>query len=147
LPVILPYQLRLGSKIKIEAEGEFSTTVTPTLVLGFYIGTVAGVITLPLAESSAITTTSGAAAFPWRLEYRGIITALGTAGSIVGCGNLELGTSLTAISSVPIPITQALRTVAWDTTIARAIGVCATWNTNSVSNNVRTYNHSVLLLN
>lgn len=147
LPVILPYQLRLGSKIEIEAEGEFSTTVTPTLVLGFYIGTVAGAITTPLAESSAITTATGAASFPWRMEYRGIVTAIGTAGTIVGCGNLELGTSLIASSTTPMPITLALRTVTWDTTIARAIGVCATWGTNSVSNNVRTYNHSVLLFN
>lgn len=147
LPVIQGYQLRLGSKIKIEAEGEFSTTGTPTLVLGLYIGTAAGAITTVLAESSAITTASGAASFTWRLEYRGIITGLGVTGACVGCGNLELGTALTTISSVPIPITLALRTIVWDTTIARAIGVCATWGTSSASNTVRTYNHSVLLLN
>jgi len=147
LPFVQAGKLRLGAKIKIEAEGEFSTTGTPTLVLGLYIGTVAGAITTVLAESSAITTGSGAAAWPWRLEYRGIITAMGVSGQIVGMGNLELGTSLTAISSVPIPITAALRTVTWDTTIARAVGVCATWGTSSASNTVRTLNHSVLILN
>ncbi len=147
LPVILPYQLRLGSKIKVEVEGEFSTTGTPTLTLGIYIGTIAAAITTVIAESSAITTASGAAAFPWRLEWRGIVTALGTSGSVVGTGDLELGTSLTAYTTTPIPITQALRTFTWDTTIARAIGVCATWGTSSASNTVRVNNHSVLLLN
>ena len=41
----------------------------------------------------------------------------------------------------------ALRTVAIDTTIARAIGVCATFGTSSGSNTVKVYNHSTLLLN
>lgn len=147
LPVIQGYQLRLGSKIKIEAEGEFSTTGTPTLALGFYIGTAAGAITTVLAESGAITTGSGAANWPWRLEYRGIITGLGVTGACVGMGDLELGTSLTAFSDVPIPTTLALRTIVWDTTIARAIGVCATYGTSNAANTVKTYNHSVSLLN
>jgi hypothetical protein len=147
LPVIQGYILRLGAKIKIEAEGEFSTTGTPTLALGFYIGTAAGAITTVIAESGAITTGSGAASWPWRLEYRGIITALGVTGQCVGSGNLELGTSLTALSDFAIPATLALRTIVWDTTIARAIGVCATYSVSSISNAVKTYNHSVLILN
>jgi len=147
LPIMRGQTLRLGSKIKIEAEGEFSTTGTPTLVLGLYIGTVAAAITTVIAESAAITTGSGAAAWPWRLEWRGIVTALGTAGTVVGMGSLELGTSLTAATTTPIPITAALRTFTWDTTINRAMGVCATFGTSNAANTVRTLNHSVLLLN
>src|SRR5262245_6405268 len=151
LPILPANACDVGTMIKIEAEGEFSTTGTPTLVLGFYCGAPGasggGTITSVLAESSAITTGTGAASWPWRLEYRGKIVTLGTAGSIVGCGNLELGTSLTAISSSPIPITLALRTVAVDTTAARAIGVCATYGTSSASNAVKTYSITALLLN
>lgn len=148
LPVIPAGKLRLGSKLKIEAEGEFSTTGTPTLVLGFYIGTRAAAITVALAESSAITTGSGAAAWPWRMEYRCVVTGtLGTAATLRGNGDLELGTSLTALNTVPIPISQALRSVSIDTTIERAIGVCATWSASSASNTVTTLNHSVMILN
>jgi len=148
LPVVQAYTLRLGTKIKIEAEGRFSTTGTPTLALGFYIGTAAGAITTVIAESSAVTTGSGAAAWSWRLEYRGLfVGTLGTGCQLVGNGTLELGTSLTAHASTPIPITDALRTIVWDTTIPRAIGVCATWSASSASNTVQTLNHSVLLLN
>jgi len=66
---------------------------------------------------------------------------------VVGCGNLELGTSLTALSATAIPVTLALRTITWDTTIARSVGICATWSASSASNNIRTYQHSVLVLN
>jgi hypothetical protein len=147
LPIIYPGQLRIGSKIKVEAEGEFSTTGTPTLSIGTYIGTIAGVITTVIAEYTAAATGSAAASWPWRLEWRGIVTAVGTAGSVTGCGAVELGSSLVAATTLPIPSTLALRTIAWDTTIARAIGVCATWGTSSASNSIKTYNSSVLLLN
>lgn len=147
LPVINGYQLRLGSKIFIEADGEFSTTGTPNLTLGFYIGTAAAAITTAIAESSVITTGSAAAAWPWHMEWRGIVTAVGTSGSVTGNGYLDLGTSLTAMSRTPIPITLALRTFTWDTTIARAVGVCATWSASSASNSIKTYNHTVTLPN
>jgi len=147
LPTIPGQKLRKGSKIICESRGEFSTTGTPTLVLGYYIGTVAGAITIALAESSVITTGSGAAAWPWSLSWMGIVVGTGTSGSIVGEGYLDLGTSLTATSRTQIPITAALRTVAIDTTIARAIGVCATWSASSASNTVRTNVHHVGILN
>jgi len=147
LPVVNANAARPGLKVKIEAEGEFSTTGTPTLSIGCYIGTVAGVITTVLAEYTAAATGTTAASWPWRLEYRGIFTAVGTTGTMVGMGEVELGTSLTAVSAIQIPSTLALRTITWDTTIARAIGVCATWGTSSVSNQIKTYNLSVLLLN
>jgi hypothetical protein len=148
LPVINGYRLRLGSKIWIQSHGEFSTTGTPTLALGYYIGTAAGAITTDLALSSVITTASGAAAFPFSMEWFGTVTGtLGTAATIVGGGRLDLGTSLIAITSVPIPITQALRTVTWDTTLARAVGVSATWGTSSASNIVKVNSHAVMILN
>jgi hypothetical protein len=75
------------------------------------------------------------------------VTAVGTAGTVVGGGELKLGTSLTAWTSTPIPITQALRTVTWDTTIARAIGVSATWGTSSASNTVKTNGLQVVIAN
>lgn len=147
LPVVAAYQPRLGTKLWIKANGEFSTTGTPTLALGFYIGTAAAAITTDIALSSVITTGSGAAAWPWDLEWSGTFTAIGTSGTIVGCGALQLGTALTTISTTPIPITQALRTVTWDTTIARAVGVSATWGTSSASNTVKTNSLAVVLLN
>lgn len=147
LPTVLPGQLQIGSRIVIQSNGEFSTTGTPTLSLGTYIGTQAAVITTVIAEYTAAATGSGAASWPWWMEWMGIVTAVGTAGSVTGSGFVVLGSSLVATTTLPIPSTLALRTITWDTTIARAVGVCATFGTSNAANNVRTYNHSVTLIN
>jgi len=151
-PIIPANVLRPGTRLKIEAEGEYGTTGTPTLVIGCALGIpgATGSLGTPvvLAETRAITTPSAAASFSWRLEYRGIITSTGTAATIVGEGQVDFSTSLTVNTSEPIPTTLALRTVTTiDTTIMRGIGVVATWGTSSVSNNIRVYQLTALLMN
>lgn len=135
--------LEPGTEIEMYAEGQFSNTATPTLLLGFYYGGVAGTA---LAASSAITTATGVTAVPWQIRYRGTVRAIGTAGSIQGQGMLYLGTSLTAVTVRPIPETLALRTVAIDTSIEKAITVGAQWGTSSASNTLTCTNITVQLI-
>lgn len=153
IPRIPAGKLRPGSCIEITADGEYSTTGTPNLTWGFYLGSHDGLttstptVTTDIALSSVITTPSGAAAFPWRMNWRGRVTKTGSSGSMVGSGTLEQGTSLTAQSNFPIPITQALRTVAINTAQDNFIGVSATWSASSASNSITTYYLNVLILN
>jgi hypothetical protein len=148
VPVIPPGKLRAASKLEVEARGNFSTTVTPTLSLGFWIGTRALAMTIDLAISSAITTASGAASFPWIMRWSGLCTAAGATGSLLGQGELLLGTALATFAQpVPIPITAALRTVAVDTTIERAVGVSAAYSASSVSNAVQVDDLRVMIWN
>lgn len=136
--------LEIGSEIEVEAAGQFSNTGTPTLLLGVYYGGVAGVA---LAASSAVTTTTGAAAWPWQLRYRGVVRSMGSTGTINGQGRLYLGTALTAFTVRPIPETLAARTVTIDTTTAKAITVGAQWGTSSASNTLTVNDISVKLVN
>lgn len=147
IPVLAGGRLTRGRKLYMSARGEYSTTGTPTLAWGFWFGNRALTITGDIALSSVITTPSGAAAFPWIMEWQGVCTAEGTAGTLIGQGHLIQGTSLTATSTFPIPITQALRTVTIDTTIERAFGVSATWGTSSGSNSITVNDLRVMLLN
>src|SRR5438128_1116808 len=94
------YTLTIGTKVRARAAGFFSNTGTPTLLLGFYYGGVAG---LALAASSAITTTTGAASWPFIMEYSGTVRTIGATGTIIGSGKLYLGTALTAFTIRPIP--------------------------------------------
>lgn len=148
-PQIVPAAVTMlepGMEIEINAYGEFSTTATPTLLLGLYWGGVAGVA---LAASTAITTGTGAAAWPWQLYYRGRIRSVGAAGSIKGEGTLSLGTSLTGFAVSAIPTTQAARTVTIDTTGtgAKALTVGAQWGTSAAANTITCYDLSVDIAN
>lgn len=125
------YTLEEGVEIEVIAWGQFSTTGTPTLLLGVYYGGVAGVA---LAATAATTTGTTAAAWPWVLRYNGRVRATGTSGQIVGQGNLHLGTSLTAFADVALPATAAARTVTVDTTIVKTVTIGAQWGTSSASN-------------
>jgi hypothetical protein len=137
IPVIPAGKLRIGTKIYLKAWGEYSTTGTPTMRLGFWLGTRALAITIDIAVTALVATVSAAANFPWWLDWDGTVTAVGTAGSIIGQGQAQLGATISTFSAeTPIPITQALRTVAIDTTIERAVGVSAEFGTSSVSNQV-----------
>ena len=148
VPVLPAGKLRAGSKLHLRAAGNFSTTGTPTLSLGFWLGTRALAMTLDIAISSAITTGSAAAAWPWIMEWDGICTKADVSGTLLGQGKLYLGTALTTFAApVPIPITQALRTIAIDTTIERAIGVSAAFSASSASNQVQVDDCRAILLN
>jgi hypothetical protein len=120
-----------GMKLRLKTCCKFSNTATPTLLLGFYLGGVAGTA---LAATSAITTTTGAT--NWRadmvLDLR--VETIGSSGTVMPMnGYLDLGTSLTAFTHRPIPET-ALATVTWDTTASKALTVGAQWGTSSASN-------------
>lgn len=143
--IVLPANLlEPGMELEIRGMGQFSNTGTPTLLIGIYYGGVAGVA---LAASSAITTTTGATAWPWMLEYRGVVRAIGSSGSINGQGVLRLGTALTAFTVRPVPEVAASRTVTIDTTTSKAVTIGAQWGTSSASNTVTCDDISVKLVN
>lgn len=141
--IILPANLLdVGQVLRLTAFGTFSNTGTPTLILGFYYGGVAGVA---LAATGAVTTTTGATNWPWRLEYEGRVRSTGTGGTVMGSGWLNLATSLTAYTQIPVPAT-ALATVTTDTTTAKSLTVGATWGTSSASNTLTCHHFSAELI-
>jgi len=154
IPRIPAGRLELGTIIKIEAEGEYScatgVVATPGLHTSLsYDGAVGSVpaIDHDIALASAITTGTNPAAWPWRMEWRGKVTKLGTAGSMKGNGTLEFGTSLIAYlaANQVLPITAALRTVAINTFVDNNIGVSWTWGASAAGNTVTTYQITCVL--
>lgn len=123
--------LEIGSTLRISAQGNWSSTGTPTFQYGFYFG---GILGVALCQGPAATTASGAASNPWSMEYWGRVRATGTAGSIVGSGFQENPTSLIATTRIPVPVTAAARTVAIDTSAAKTITVGVICSASSGSN-------------
>jgi len=141
--IILPANLLdVGQILRLKAFGVLSTTGTPTIILGFYYGAVAGTA---LAASAAITTGSGVANVPWEIEYEGRVRSTGSTGTIMGRGTMQLGTSVSAITFNPIPAT-ALATVTIDTTTAKQVTVGATWSAASSSNTLTCHHFGVELI-
>jgi hypothetical protein len=124
--------LQAGSALRLTAFGTFSNTATPTLLVGFYYGGVAGVA---LAATNAYTTTTAASTWTWRAEVVTTIRSTGTSGTAISSGVYQNPTSLTAFAQIPMPAT-ALSTVTIDTTAAKAITVGAQWGTSSASNTI-----------
>src|SRR5215471_12110267 len=129
-----------GTAFKLTAFGIFSTTATPTLLLGFYYGGVAGTA---LVTSGAITTGSGVTNVPWHMEAYLTVRSVGATGTIKIHGWVDLGTSVSAVSHLPMPSTANTGTVTIDTTAAKLITVGAQWGTSSASNTV-TCHHSYI---
>jgi len=119
-------------RLRVIAYGIFSTTGTPTLLIGGYYGGVAGTA---LATTGAVTTGSGAANWPWRLQLEIYVRTLGSSGTVWCNGIVFLGTALTTISSLWIPNSQT-QPITVDTTAAKALTVGAQWGTNSASNTI-----------
>lgn len=132
-PLLCPGgKLNIGTYLEIDAFGTYATSgTTPTLILGFYYGAVAGIA---LAASAAVTVSNTVTVnWPWRLHYEGTVYATGTSGSIEGAGWLDIGTSLTALTHAPIAVV-AQAPVTIDTTVQKAITCGATWGTSAAAN-------------
>ena len=114
-PPILPPIQFAGVRLRVTAHIEkTSTSATPTVVFGFYLGAIGGAIAsatvLGVTPANALTTTD--AAWPVKLTWEGTFRNLGTAVTMHGCGEQLYGSSLTAWTSTPFPVTAAARTTA-----------------------------------
>jgi len=103
-PVIPGGVIEAGMRLRLKAFGELtSTSATPTVVLGFYIGAVGGAIgsAAVICASATLAISASATAWPFQMEYEGEFRNLGgSAGSIHGQGTTN-----------PMPTTAAARTV------------------------------------
>ena len=158
--ILLPGQLNQGTRVRITAHGSYAATTTAsTLTFGFYmnqLGTAIGTTEAILGVSGAQTAVA-VTGIPWIMQYWGRMTSLtaplvgATNAQIVGRGTLTIGTSLTAVSVLPIPQTLAAVTVAQTATglltnTAQLVSVGVTIATNTGLTNVITDELTVELL-
>lgn len=120
-----------GSVMRFTAFGVLSTTATPTILLGIYYGGVAGTA---LVTTGAITTGSGVTNVPWRIQCETFVRTAGTSATMMTQGYFDLGTSVSAVSHLPMPNTALATVGSLDTTAAKALTVGAQWSANSASN-------------
>ena len=132
--------LQVGSVLRFEAFGVFSTTGTPNLTLGIYYGAVAGTA---LATTGAVATSSGVTNVPWKLNLTTHVRTVGSSGTAMSHGSSYWGSSVSALNAeIPLPA-SALATVTIDTTAAKVLSVGATWGTASASNTLTLHGFTI----
>jgi hypothetical protein len=119
--------LNPGTRIRLHAAGEYTATTTASsLIWGFYLSQVGTAISATVSATLAATASTAAVvatAWPFILDYSGVVQALSvaqnaTTAKVVGQGWSLLPASLTTFTGpVPMPITAALRTVAQTATV------------------------------
>ena len=129
-PTIIPQNyLKPGTCIRTEAFGTFSTTGTPTFVVGPYFAAI------PLGVNVAQVTASGAVTLDWHLRVNTIVRSAVVPSAVVTItqGEVWYGTTLTAVTQIPVP-GVALATVTVDNSAAQELSVQWTWSASSASN-------------
>ncbi len=131
--VVIPANyLYVGQRLRLTGYGIYSTTGTPTLILGVYYGGGAGTL---LAATAANATASGAASYPWKITLDIYIRSAGSSGTVWCSGQADVGSSLTAYTSYALPSSQT-QPITVSTVVANALTVGATWGTASASNTI-----------
>jgi hypothetical protein len=155
-PVLPPLQMP-GAAIRLTANGEItSTSATPTVVLGFYIGAVGGAIGSAgvVCASAALAISASATAWPFMMKYEGTLRSLSTSsggngvlhgeGYVCWWGNVGLTGSGTMN---PMPITAAARTVSTINTYQNNqvdVGVTLSVTTGSPSVSITDFNVEIM---
>ncbi len=118
-----------GQLIKIRFQGiATATNSTDTLAIKLYLGGIGGITLLSLAATDVANNDvfSG--------EFELIVRSSGASGTIVGCGTFK---SIPAAEGTATYKDDILASTAIDTTVAKDIGVSATWSVASASNSAR----------
>jgi hypothetical protein len=149
LPSTAGNELRLGSKVELEAYGEYSCATGVTSVHRVHLRRDRGRLRAGVAigQSGAITTGTTPTAWPWHIKYVGLVTAIGTSGVLYGQGVLDLGTSLTAFAASAAPVTAAARSATIDTTVSKLWGVGAAWGASAAGNTITVDSFTAKIVN
>lgn len=114
----------VGDVFVLTARGVLSTTGTPTLNVGVYVGGVA-----TSGVTGTMTQGSGVTNEPFEVRAVGTVRATGSSGSIIWAITFQLdgGTDI-------LKMVNATSADTVDTTAAFALALYGTWGTNSSSN-------------
>lgn len=135
--------LQPGTMLRYRANGIYSTTGTPTLLLGLYWGGIAGTA---LAVTAATTTASGVSNGTWILDATTRVISTGTSGTAVTIGSV-LGIAATSANPTLMPATSSNGGQATiDTSTNKIVTVGAQWGTPSSSNTITCYQFAIEIL-
>ncbi len=136
-----------GRTIRLRAFGKLSTTGTPTIIFGIRHGGVAGTL---LAQTEAITTTSGSANTSWSLEAIIVTRTNGATGTLMVIGDVNVALTASTNTSGTFGVSgfdAPAASAAVDLTADWALAVTADWSAASSSNTLTGLIYTIEALN
>lgn len=123
--------LKVGSIIRAEWGGVYSTILTPTLNFRVRYGTTSGVL---LIDFGTVTGGTAVSARSWKLVFTGAVRTIGASGTISGDAILVVnnGASELVVGSVVAKSTNSTATI--DTTATTTLNCTLQWSASSGSN-------------
>lgn len=111
----------VGKKVRIRAFGQMTTAATPgNLTVAVLYGTGADANGTSIVASAAQTLIASQTNITWAVDFYIHCRAIGTSGSLLGCGLLDLGSAVSAAGGGMMPAT-APAAVTVDLTVAAAV--------------------------
>lgn len=136
--------LQDGRVLNIRAQGQHSTTATPTLIFRLRWGGVTGTL---IALSPTFTCGSGVTANLWEIDLILQVRSNGATGTVVviGCVTVQGATVPGQLMCVGGAATPAATTV--DLTADTALSITGQWGAQSASNTFTGWNYVITALN
>lgn len=123
--------LSIGTVIRSEWSGIYSTTGSPTLNFRIRYGTTGGVAVVTFG---AITGGTSVANFSWRVMFTGIIRTIGASGTLAGNALIFLNNGATETVTGAVVTKTINTTVTIDTTATTVLNLSLQWSASSASN-------------
>jgi len=133
-----------GRVLRIRAQGQHSTTGTPTLILRLRWGGVSGTV---ICLSPTFTCGSGVTANLWDTNIVIQTRSNGASGTLVAIGNIGVVGATVPSSLVCAGGSATPAAITCDLTADSALSITAQWGTASASNTLTGWNYFIEALN
>jgi hypothetical protein len=149
-----PNSFYIGKKLRVHATGVASCTAsTPSLTLGFALGTIATPIIVFTSGAQALVPTTAKTNVNFELVINLTCRAIGsgTAANFVGGGYLLseicVGSTVNAMGSMALPLAGPVVGTGFDATAFQTAQLVATWSAASASNSIQVQEYELSDLN
>jgi hypothetical protein len=136
--------LQDGRVLRIRAQGEHSTTSTPTLIFRLRWGGVAGTV---IALTPTFTCGSGASKKIWDIDFVLQVRSNGSSGTVVVIGEATVNGATVPSQAFCVGGDNTPAATAVDLTADTALSITAQWSAASPSNTLTGWNYTIEALN
>lgn len=138
----------VGKKVTLRAFGQITTAATPgNLTVAVFYGTGADANGVSVVASAALTLVANQTNIPWQMEVWIHCRSIGTAGTLFGTGQLDVGAAVVASGGGFMPASAPVASGSVDLTVAGNILSLQALRSGSTAETMQVVDLDVIALN